>query len=365
MDPLDARHQLGGRRELDLFLSYSSVDKSLAERLCALLEAAGLTCWIAPRDIKPATDWPTAIKEGIRSSKLFVLLSSDHSLNSREVQREVLLADQEQRPLLTVRIDDAQVPDALAYFLNRVQRIQWNEGDWASVVQAVFAALDRPSPPSLSSPPLWDSLNRDNLVIVAPRWVEEFQRWERSGAVGYGDARALMELAAGTARIGIFNVAIRFHDLLHPDDLDANLILLGGPDANYLSKQFCAANSPTFGWPSSDAHVVSLMDRRDDVYYHPQVGQPGEPGKDFGVAVRGSNPVHPDKDALLLAGCWGFGTWASARMTFLPQLNTHQLVSHGRHFEALVGTAVGGDDLMQVDLLDVRVIDESTKTTAQ
>jgi TIR domain len=150
-------NELGGRISTDVFVSYSSVDKSVAERLCNLLEAAGVTCWIAPRDIKPATDWPTAIKYGIRSSAIFLLLASDHSLNSREVEREVLLADQEHRPLLTVRIDDSEVPDSLAYFLNRVQWIKWKEGDWATVVHAVFSALDRESPPSISSPPLWDS----------------------------------------------------------------------------------------------------------------------------------------------------------------------------------------------------------------
>jgi TIR domain len=346
----------GERVNRDVFLSYSSVDKSMAERLCNLLEAAGLTCWIAPRDIKPATDWPTAIKDGIRSSDIFLLLSSSRSLNSREVQREVLLADQEQRPLLTVRIDDSQVPDSLAYFLNRTQWIQWKEGDWASVVDAVFDVLDRPRPASLSSPPLWDSLNRDSLVIVAPRWIEEFEHWERSGAVGYGDARALMELASGTARIGIVNVAIRFHDLLHPDDVDANLILVGGPDANHLSKQFFDVNATTFGWPSSSSHVISLRDERDGVDYHPGVGLDGSLGKDFGLVIRGSNPAHPKKDALLLAGCWGFGTWASARMAFLPQLNAHELVNGTGHFEALVETDVQDDNLWDVNLLDVRGI---------
>jgi hypothetical protein len=165
------------------------------------------------------------------------------------------------------------------------------------------------------------------------------------------------------ARIGIVNVAIRFHDLLRPDDLDANLILGGGPDANQLSREFFNLNMPTFGWPSSSLPVVSLMDQRDDVYYHPQLDQSGTAGKDYGVIVRGSNPVHPDRDALLLAGCWGFGTWASAGMAFLPQLNAQQFVQNGQHFEALVGTDVQADSLTEVDLLEVRLIDPPRQVT--
>lgn len=32
----------------DVFISYSSKDSGVAFDVCAMLEAAGLTCWIAP-----------------------------------------------------------------------------------------------------------------------------------------------------------------------------------------------------------------------------------------------------------------------------------------------------------------------------
>ena len=35
----------------DIFISHSSKDKTIADAACACLEARGLRCWIAPRDI--------------------------------------------------------------------------------------------------------------------------------------------------------------------------------------------------------------------------------------------------------------------------------------------------------------------------
>ena len=37
----------------DAFISYSSKDKTIADAVCARLEARGIRCWIAPRDVRP------------------------------------------------------------------------------------------------------------------------------------------------------------------------------------------------------------------------------------------------------------------------------------------------------------------------
>jgi hypothetical protein len=41
----------------DVFISYSSLDKAVADAACAALEAYGIRCWIAPRDIVPGKEW--------------------------------------------------------------------------------------------------------------------------------------------------------------------------------------------------------------------------------------------------------------------------------------------------------------------
>jgi hypothetical protein len=33
------------------FISYASADQTLAMEVCALVEARGVSCWVAPRDV--------------------------------------------------------------------------------------------------------------------------------------------------------------------------------------------------------------------------------------------------------------------------------------------------------------------------
>jgi hypothetical protein len=51
----------------DVFVSYSSRDKPVADAVCASLEGRGIRCWIAPRDILPGADWGEEIIRGTRT----------------------------------------------------------------------------------------------------------------------------------------------------------------------------------------------------------------------------------------------------------------------------------------------------------
>ena len=66
----------------DVFISHSSKDKNVADAVVAALEAAGITCWVAPRDIAPGMDWGEAIVRGIAECKLMVLVYSGNSNRS-------------------------------------------------------------------------------------------------------------------------------------------------------------------------------------------------------------------------------------------------------------------------------------------
>ena len=59
-----------------VFISYSSKDKPVADAVCAGLEARGIRCWIAPRDIVPGLEWRAAPVDGISGEKVMVLIFS-------------------------------------------------------------------------------------------------------------------------------------------------------------------------------------------------------------------------------------------------------------------------------------------------
>lgn len=60
----------------DVFISYATGDKVVADAACATLEARRLRCWIAPRDVLPGTNYGEAIVNALRDSKVVVLLFS-------------------------------------------------------------------------------------------------------------------------------------------------------------------------------------------------------------------------------------------------------------------------------------------------
>ena len=62
-------------RSKSVFLSHSSIDASLAAQLCDRLEAQGITCWIAPRDITPGRPFAEECVRGIEQCDSFILLA--------------------------------------------------------------------------------------------------------------------------------------------------------------------------------------------------------------------------------------------------------------------------------------------------
>jgi hypothetical protein len=58
-----------------VFISHSSKDRATADTICAHLESAGITCWIAPRDIEPGATWTKGIMQGLDACRVLILSS--------------------------------------------------------------------------------------------------------------------------------------------------------------------------------------------------------------------------------------------------------------------------------------------------
>ena len=102
----------------DVFISHSSKDKSDAGAALAALEAAGHSCWIAPRDIVPGQDYGEAIIDGIRASRIFLLVLSASSVESPQVRRETERAANAGVAIIPFRIEDVQPSKSLEYFIS-------------------------------------------------------------------------------------------------------------------------------------------------------------------------------------------------------------------------------------------------------
>jgi hypothetical protein len=104
----------------DVFISYPHNDKTTADAACAALEAAGIRCWIAPRDVAPGAIWAAAIVDAISSCRAVVLIFSSHANRSTQIQREVQRAFENGVPVVPFRIEDVNPQSALAYYMTSV-----------------------------------------------------------------------------------------------------------------------------------------------------------------------------------------------------------------------------------------------------
>ncbi|HEY0076672.1 MAG TPA: toll/interleukin-1 receptor domain-containing protein [Abditibacteriaceae bacterium] len=101
----------------DVFVSHSSKENAIANEICALLEANGISCWIAPRDIAPGQTWAGAIFRAINASRVLVLVFSESSNHSHQVLREVRIAVEKELPILAFRLENVPLSDDLNYFI--------------------------------------------------------------------------------------------------------------------------------------------------------------------------------------------------------------------------------------------------------
>lgn len=99
----------------DVFLSYASKDKTWAEAACAVLEQNRIRCWIAPRDITPGDEWGAAIINGIKASRIMVLVFSGHANGSAQVRREVERAISRSLVVLPIRIENIDPEGSMAF----------------------------------------------------------------------------------------------------------------------------------------------------------------------------------------------------------------------------------------------------------
>src|ERR1700737_2752154 len=100
-----------------VFVSYSSRDQAAAQAICAALEAAGIRCWIAPRDIEAASQWGGSIVGAIQASKAVLVVFSEQSNTSPQVAREMECAVAQRLPLIPIRVADAMPTEDMQYFL--------------------------------------------------------------------------------------------------------------------------------------------------------------------------------------------------------------------------------------------------------
>lgn len=137
----------------EVFVSYSTNDKPIADAVCATLERHGVRCWIAPRDILPGLDWGAAIIDAIGESRVMVLVFSASANKSPQIKREVERAVHKGVTIIPVRIEDVPLGKTLEYFISSshwldafTPSVEAHLGRLAETVRLILARPSRAVP---------------------------------------------------------------------------------------------------------------------------------------------------------------------------------------------------------------------------
>lgn len=93
----------------DVFLCHRSSDIKIVETVREALEKDGHTCWISTRNLRPndSENYWDNIEKAIKSCSVFLVVSSDASMLSPDVKKELNIAGGLKKPRVEYKIDDS------------------------------------------------------------------------------------------------------------------------------------------------------------------------------------------------------------------------------------------------------------------
>ncbi len=136
-----------------VFICSSSRDRGLVEAVVSDIENWGFAVWMDRREITSGSSWRAQIIEAIEECDRFLLFISPNSMDSRSVHEEVQLAHENRKPIIGLRLENANIAPEVRYQLAGIQQIQYSDPDWRSKLAAALGKAARsPSPEETSKP---------------------------------------------------------------------------------------------------------------------------------------------------------------------------------------------------------------------
>jgi hypothetical protein len=154
---------------------------------------------------------------------------------------------------------------------------------------------------------VWRPFLDHPLVVIAA--FNTFKDSEPSGFIGLGDAVAWAELHTLLSSLTVTGLEVTYADRIRGDQLQRNIILLGGPEGNSVTADAMRRLTLTLRF----THGGKISDSVTGDVYSPEISQDGEVERDLALIIRDRNPFAPDRELLIVGGSFGYGTWGGVR----------------------------------------------------
>ena len=122
-----------------VFISYSTRNTQVAQKILKALEDRNISCWIAPRDIIGGMEYGDVIDDAVNACKVMVVIFSESSSNSQWVRGELNLAFSAGKSIVPYKIDDTALSGAMRLMLNDKHWISADSLSDAKVEELVHA----------------------------------------------------------------------------------------------------------------------------------------------------------------------------------------------------------------------------------
>jgi len=100
-----------------VFVSHASANADVAMAICNGLEARGVSCWIAPRDVAFDGTYGTGIMKGLRECDVFLIVVTDAAAESQQVEREAERASHYQKRIIPVIVGSSEPGPRLEFYV--------------------------------------------------------------------------------------------------------------------------------------------------------------------------------------------------------------------------------------------------------
>ena len=161
----------------DAFISHASVDAELAFAICVGLEKRGLTCWIAPRDVRTEGTYGTEILRGLRESTAFLIVLTAASSESEQVEREAERASHYRKRIIPLSVGGGEPGVRLEFYTAGRQRVACAATIEDAFLDRLAAVIrgDQPPAPEPQAPP--SPLRRFPLTAAAVIGIAALALW--------------------------------------------------------------------------------------------------------------------------------------------------------------------------------------------
>jgi hypothetical protein len=211
-----------------------------------------------------------------------------------------------------------------------------------------------------------------------------FNHLEPSGFIGLGDTRAVHELATNLGQLGV-SLELAYAPNLMDGQHNENLILLGSAEVNTLTAPVVEGIGTSF---TLNPGPMTIDDRRTGTTYaadwdvHPiedgaiqgldntwSIATAADGSRvaqrfraDYGFLVRARSPFVPERTAIVIAGIYGFGTWAGARLTTDAGFLRRCAQQESFDIECLYRVDVLHGQLLKTTIMELRPLSQAPTT---